>query len=63
MQLLDLFWKKRVSAGYEGDRKELILMRLVERMIADHSLSLRKKDVHKINENRFWDELYSNRGI
>lgn len=60
VQLLDLFWEKRVSAGDEGDRKELILIRLVERMIADHSLSLRKKDVHNINENRFWDELYSN---
>jgi hypothetical protein len=60
VQLLDLFWEKRVSTGYEGDRKESILMRLVERMIAEHSLSLRKKDVDITNDNKFWAELYSN---
>ena len=59
VQLLDLFWKQRVTDGLLGENKRILLTRLTYEMVNQHSLSVRKEKVFLSNSGDAWNLLLS----
>ena len=47
VQLLDLFWQRRVEGKSDGEHRRFVLEQVAHRMVEEHSLSVRRRDVYK----------------
>ena len=59
IQLLDLFWDKRIS-GSDMEISEKILHKITNLMLNNRSLSIKKRDVFKSEYQKAWNRLLSN---
>ncbi len=59
VQLLDLFWDRRVRFKENRLDLELILSRVIRLMVENRSLSIRKEDVYSPEIKDAWKELFS----
>ena len=65
VQLLDLFWKRRIESTSTGDNRLFVLEQIADQMVKERSLSVRRNTVYEtLNLDRSgqkiaWDELQS----
>lgn len=59
VQLLTLYWQRRVEAGDKGMEARHLLSRMVGMMVTEQSLSVRADAVYAVNEAAIWDEIFS----
>jgi hypothetical protein len=59
VQLLRMFWQRRVTAGNSGPRREVVLMNITRRMVEERSLSARKQEVIDPSLVEDWHDLLS----
>jgi hypothetical protein len=59
VQLLGLFWARRVRAGSNGLQREHVVTVIVEKMVAQRNLSVKKKEVFDPVMSQAWDDLFS----
>ena len=65
VQLLDLFWQRRIISVSNEVHRLFVLKRIVRRMVEERSLTVRQNDVYKDLEldklaiQRAWDDLLS----
>ncbi len=59
VQLLSLYWKKRVATGGHQESKRLLLSKIAIAMTKNYSLSIRKDEVFEIGAEAIWAELMS----
>lgn len=59
VQLLGLFWERRVRTRSNRDDRELILTRTARKMVRKRSISVRKEDIYKREMREVWTELLS----
>lgn len=59
VQLLGLFWHRRVSAGPNGLSREHVLTKIVEKMISQRNLSISKVQVFEPASSQEWSDLFS----
>jgi hypothetical protein len=59
VQLLRLFWQRRVADGSRGIDREVILRRILKEMVAARSLSVIRTEVYDAALNNSWQDLLS----
>ena len=59
VQLLRLFWQRRVADGSHGIDREVILRRILKEMVAARSLSVIRTEVYDPALNDSWQDLFS----
>ena len=65
VQLLDLFWQRRIEGQNDVDHRRFLLEQVASRMVVEHSLTVRQNDVYKGLEldnparQRAWADLLS----
>jgi hypothetical protein len=59
IELLDLFWNERVAKGFRSEAREAVANRVAQGMVNDHTLSVRKDRVYRIEEDSAWHGLLS----
>lgn len=59
VQLLRLFWDRRVRATSDGDEREIVLARVTRKMVEERSLSTRKENVYSPQTQEAWRGLFS----
>lgn len=59
VQLLQLFWERRVTGVPDGDEREVTLMRVTRAMVAERTLSTRKEEILPHVANETWRALLS----
>jgi hypothetical protein len=59
VQLLGLYWARRVRGTDHADETTQLLSTLVARMVTTHSLSVRRDELYDIAFASFWNELLS----
>ncbi len=59
VQLLGLFWQRRVSAGLNGLRRENVLAGIARAMISNRSLSISKAQAFEPGSAQEWADLFS----
>lgn len=59
VQLLSLYWQRRVDAGDRAIEARHILSRMVGQMVDAHSLSVRSGEVYDLSAASVWDDLLS----
>lgn len=57
IQLLNLFWKQRVTDGVIGENKQMLLTKITQKMVKDRSLSTNKADFYPVDDT--WSSLLS----
>ncbi|AKJ38104.1 ATP-binding protein [Methanosarcina barkeri] len=58
VQLLNLFWKQRITDGILGESKQMLLTKIAQKMVENHSLSVNKADFYPV-EISTWNSLLS----
>ena len=65
VQLLGLFWLRRIEGENNGEHRRFVLEQIAHRMVEDNSLSVRQNDVYKDlgleapARQGAWDDLFS----
>lgn len=59
VQLLGLFWKKRVTESRMRIDKEIILVKLTKNMVNQKILSIRFDQIYVQTQAKIWDEIFS----
>lgn len=59
VQLLQLYWERRVIGALDGDEREVILTRATHAMVAERALSTRKEEIVPHVSNETWRALFS----
>jgi hypothetical protein len=59
VQLLGLFWRRRIKSKENMGDLEYILLRVVRLMVQNRSLSVRKEDVYSPDVKDAWRDLFS----
>jgi hypothetical protein len=59
VQLLGLYWERRVDSGDRAPESRHLLSGMVQRMVASHVLSLRVDEVFHLGAASVWDDLLS----
>lgn len=59
VQLLQLFWDRRVRSASDGDERELVLVKVTRKMVEERSLSTRKESVYLPQARDSWNALFS----
>ena len=65
VQLLDLFWKRRIEATNNNLDRQSVLVHVAGQMVENRSLSVKQEDVyehanlHKPPKQRAWNDLFS----
>ena len=59
IQLLGLFWYRRIKSKKNRDDREIILTKVSRNMVAEKSLAIRKEDVYEPSFRDPWTELLS----
>jgi hypothetical protein len=59
VQLLRLFWQRRVADGSNGIDREVMLGRVLKEMVAARSLSVMRAEVYDAALNNSWQDLLS----
>jgi hypothetical protein len=59
VQLLDLFWRRRVTNGSQSANREFILLELITRMVKTHDLTVNRSDVYNPQLQTEWNGLFS----
>lgn len=59
VQLLRLFWDRRVRATSDGDEREIVLTRVTRKMVEERSLLTRKEHVYPPQARETWRGLFS----
>lgn len=57
IQLLNLFWKQRVTDGIIGENRQMLLTKVTQKMVEDRSLSTNKADFYPVDGT--WNSLLS----
>lgn len=61
IELLSMFWRERVDKGSHAESRCLLVSRIAEKMVAEHSLSCRKDEVFEFAHEAAWHDLLSAR--
>ena len=65
VQLLDMFWERRIDGESDGEHRRFLLTKVARRMVEDLSMSVRREDVYEYLgldipvRLRAWDNLLS----
>ncbi len=59
IELLTMFWRERVDKGTHAEGRSVLVSRIAERMVAEHSLSCRKDQVFEFAHEAAWHDLLS----
>ena len=65
VQLLGLFWRRRIESAGDEDHRVFVLKKVAGRMIQEHSLTVRQEDIYenldldKAATQKAWNELLS----
>src|SRR5215212_973244 len=59
VQLLQLFWNRRVRGARDGDQREVALTRITQAMVAERTLSMRKENAFALASEETWRSLFS----
>lgn len=59
VQLLGLFWQRRVTGASNGLRRKHVLAKVVEKMVSERSLSVSQAHVFEPTDEQEWQDLFS----
>jgi hypothetical protein len=59
VQLLQLFWDRRVRSARDGDEREFVLVKATRKMVEERSLSTRKEGIYSPQVRHSWNALFS----
>ena len=65
VQLLDMFWQRRVDGASNGDHRWSVLERVARRMVVERSLTIKRSDISEVldldtpTKQGAWNELQS----
>jgi hypothetical protein len=59
IELLTMFWRERVDKGPHAESRSVLVSRIAEKMVAEHSLSCRKDQVFEFAQEAVWHDLMS----
>ena len=65
VQLLDMFWQRRVEGASNGDHRWSVLERVARRMVVERSLTIKRSDISEtldldtLTKQAAWNELQS----
>jgi hypothetical protein len=59
VQLLDLYWKRRVTAANDADDRRFLLAKATNEMVRSHTLMVRRESVYQPAAAKAWEGLLS----